>query len=298
MIAARAAPTCCRPGARWCYLGDPTPGATLLEAGRLADLAGTRMLAALLGDRAGRPTTRSTSSTRRARPGSRRARRSRTTTSSTTGSSSGSCATTPPDDRICDPGALLPLLRHGDGQPRRDQPRRPRSIIPGARVRPRPRRCRRCRPSAAPVAVRRPDHVHRRAGRPGGFAGYDLSQPADRDHGRLAVPGRGDEAGHRPDGDDEVSDLLRHDRDLARLDPDPGGRLARAPRRRPSAGCMPHLEVKVDRPGDRPHRSRAATPRRAVHPRLLGDARLLGRSRRRRPRSSTRPGGCTPATSP
>ena len=29
------------------------------------------------------------------------------------------------------------------------------------------------------------------------FADYDLSSPAHRDHGRLAVPGRGDEAGGR-----------------------------------------------------------------------------------------------------
>ena len=30
------------------------------------------------------------------------------------------------------------------------------------------------------------------------FAGYDLSIAAHRDHGRVAVPGRGDEAGHQP----------------------------------------------------------------------------------------------------
>ena len=38
--------------------------------------------------------------------------------------------------------------------------------------------------------------------------------------------------------------------------------------------------------------------RRALHPRLLGDARLLGRPARHRARPSTTAAGCTPATSP
>ncbi len=42
-----------------------------------------------------------------------------------------------------------------------------------------------------------PDDVHRRAG-PAGLRRLRPVQPAHRDHGRLAVPGRGDEEGRRP----------------------------------------------------------------------------------------------------
>ena len=48
-----------------------------------------------------------------------------------------------------DPGALLPLLRHGDGQPRRDLARRVHGD-PGARLRPGRDASRPCRTSAAP----------------------------------------------------------------------------------------------------------------------------------------------------
>ena len=91
----------------------------------------------------------------------RRARRSPTTTSSTTASSSASCAATPSRDRICDPGALLPLLRHGHGQPRRDLARRLHGR-PRAGLRARARRSRRRR-GALHGALRRADDVHRRA---------------------------------------------------------------------------------------------------------------------------------------
>ena len=108
---------------------------------------------------------------------------------------------------------------------------------------------------------------------------------AHRDHGGLAVPGGGDEAGRRADGHDRGDDLLRHDRDLARVDPDPGRRHAGPPRVDRRAGA-PARRGQGRRPGERPH----AAPRRAgraVHPRLLGDARLLGRAgedrRRHRP---------------
>ena len=71
--------------------------------------------------------------------------------------------------------------------------------------------------------------------------------------------------------------LLRHDRDLAGVDPDPAPTTPRAPHRRPSAGCTRTSRCKVvDPETDLP------VPRgdagRAVHPRLLGDARLLGRA--------------------
>ena len=57
----------------------------------------------------------------------------------------------------------------------------------------------------------------------------------------------------------------------------------------------PHVEVKVVDPG---HRADGAAGRlgRAVHPRLLGDARLLERRGQDERRRSTRPAGCTPAT--
>ena len=69
-------------------------------------------------------TTRSTSSTRAAPRASPRARRSATTTSSTTATSSASgCRYTEARPRL-HPGALLPLLRHGHGQPRLHHARR------------------------------------------------------------------------------------------------------------------------------------------------------------------------------
>ena len=67
--------------------------------------------------RSARP-TRSTSSTPAARPARRRARRSATATSSTTATSSARRCRYTPGGPGLHPGALLPLLRHGDGQPR------------------------------------------------------------------------------------------------------------------------------------------------------------------------------------
>ena len=70
------------------------------------------------------------------------------------------------------------------------------------------------------------------------FASYDLSSPADRDHGRLAVPGRGDEAGGRGDGHGRGDHLLRDDRDLPGVHPD-------RRRRRPGP---PHLHRRAHPP--------------------------------------------------
>ena len=80
-------------------------------------------------------------------------------------------------------------------------------------------RWRRCRPSAAPrsTACRpcsSPMLEHPR------FGEFDLRHPAHRHHGRLALPGRGDEAGPDPAAHAGGHHLLRHDRDLAGLDPD------------------------------------------------------------------------------
>ena len=108
-------------------------------------------------------------------------------------------------------------------------------VIPAPGLRP-GRDAARRRPGAVHLALRRADDVHRRAGRPR----LRLLRPvvaAHRDHGGLAVPGGGDEAGRRPDGHDRGDHLLRHDRDLAGVHADPRRRHAGPARlhRRPGA---------------------------------------------------------------
>ena len=85
------------------------------------------------------------------------------------------------------------------------------------------------------LALRRAHDVHRRARRPR-LRPLRPVQPAHRHHGGLALPRRGDEAGHRPDGHGGGVDLLRHDRDLAGVHPDPLGRLRSSAGSPPSAG--------------------------------------------------------------
>ena len=85
------------------------------------------------------------------------------------------------------------------------------------------------------LPLRRAHDVHRRAGRPRHRRVRPV-QPADWHHGGLALPGRGDEAGHRPDGHVRGQHLLRHDGDVPGLHADPRRRLGRAARRPPSAG--------------------------------------------------------------
>ncbi|CAA9348388.1 MAG: Long-chain-fatty-acid--CoA ligase @ Long-chain fatty-acid-CoA ligase, Mycobacterial subgroup FadD35, partial [uncultured Frankineae bacterium] len=190
------------------------------------------------------------------------------------------------------PRALLPLLRHGDGQPGRHLARRGHGD-PGARLRPR-RHAARGRAGALHLAVRRADHVHRRAG-----ARAVRVRPvvaAHRHHGRLAVPGGGHEAGHGRHAHGRGDDLLRHDRDLAGVDADHHGRPRRAPGVDDRAGPPARRGQ-----GRRPRHRRDGPPwpdRRAVHPGLLGDARLLagpGEDRRGRRRgrldAHRRPGG-------
>ena len=136
------------------------------------------------------------------------------------------------------PRALLPLLRHGHGQPGLHQPRRVHGH-PGARVRSRGHAA--GRPGrGVHEPLRRPDDVHRRARAPRVRRVRPL-QPADRDHGRLAVPDRDHAPRRGPDAHGGGHDLLRDDRDLAGVDPDrrrrPAGEArrhgrARAPARR------------------------------------------------------------------
>src|SRR5206468_3114014 len=70
---------------------------------------------------------------------------------------------------------------------------------------------------AVHVAVRGPDHVHRRTG-PARLRQLRPVDAADRDHGRLAVPGRGDEARGQRDAHGRGDHLLWDDRDLAVMD--------------------------------------------------------------------------------
>ncbi|CAA9438705.1 MAG: Long-chain-fatty-acid--CoA ligase @ Long-chain fatty-acid-CoA ligase, Mycobacterial subgroup FadD35, partial [uncultured Pseudonocardia sp.] len=171
------------------------------------------------------------------------------------------------------PRALLPLLRHGDGQPRVHLPRR-HDGDPRAGLRPEGHAAR-GRGRAVHVPLRGADDVHRRAQRPR-FRVLRPVEPAHRDHGRLAVPGRGHEAGRRADGDGWGHHLLRHDRDQSRVHPDPRGRHAGPARLHRGAGAPAH-RGEGRRPGDRADAAPRAA-RRAVHPGLLGDAGLLERA--------------------
>ena len=144
------------------------------------------------------------------------------------------------------------------------------------------------------VAVRRPDDVHRRAGA-AELRRLRPLHPAHRDHGRLAVPGRGHEAGGHRDGHGRGDHLLRHDRDVTGLHPDRRRRRPRPPHlhRRPGA---PAPGGQGRRPGHRADRAPRGD-RRVLHPRLLGDARLLERAGEDRRGDRRAPAGCTPATS-
>ena len=112
-------------------------------------------------------------------------------------------------------------------------------------------------------------------GRPD-FEGFDLSSPADRHDGRLSLPGRGDEAGHQPDGHRRGDDRVRDDGDLAGLDPDTRRRLL-APAGHHRGTGTPPCRGQDRRPSHRRHRP-ARDGRRAVHARVLRDARLLARA--------------------
>ena len=127
------------------------------------------------------------------------------------------------------------------------------------------------------------------------FASLRPLQPAHRDHGRLAVPDRDDAPRRRRDAHGGGDHLLRHDGDLAGVHADRRRRPAREARRHGRAR-PPARRDQGRRPRDRARR-RQRGARRAVHPRLLRDARILGRARRRRTRCSTARAGCTRATS-
>ena len=89
------------------------------------------------------------------------------------------------------------------------------------------------------------------------FDSFDLSSLRTGIMAGSPCPERGHAQGHRPHAHGGRDDLLRHDRDLAGLDPDDRRRRARAPRRhrRPRA---PARRGQDRRPGDRAHRASAA----------------------------------------
>ena len=134
-------------------------------------------------------TTRSTSSTRAARPASPRARRSAHHNILNNGYFVGeACGYTRGRPRL-HPGALLPLLRHGDGQPRRAPRTAPAWSIPAPAFEPaatleavEEERCTSLY-GVPTMFIAELDHPD--------FDGFDLSSLRTGDHGRLAVPGRG-----------------------------------------------------------------------------------------------------------
>ena len=231
----------------------------------------------------------------RAPRASRRAPRSPTTTSSTTRYFVGAGLRLHRGRSGLHPGAALPLLRHGDGEPGCTTARRLHGLSRGG-VRRRWRCSRRSQAERCTSLYGVPTMFIAELEHPTSPS-FDLVEPAHRHHGRLAVPDRGDEAGRSEMDMRRDDDRLRHDRDVAGVDADPPpttrsssavgtvGRAIRTSRSRSSTR--------------RPARTvPAASPGELLHPRLPGDARLLGRPASAPRRRSTRPAGCTPATWP
>ena len=94
-----------------------------------------------------------------------------------------------------------------------------------------------------------PDDVHRDA-EPRDVRRARPLDPADRDHGGLDLPGRGDEAVRQRHAHGGGVDRLRHDRDLAGLVPDPRRRRPRPAYRHDRPGA-PARRDQGRRPGDR-----------------------------------------------
>ena len=203
-----------------------------------------------------------------------RARRCRTTTSSTTATSSAGCAATPRDDRVCIPvpfyhcfgmvmgnlgavtnGATMVIPAPGIRAGRRPCTRSPPSGAP---------RCTGCRPCSSPSSTTptsRPTTC--RSLRTGIMAG----SPCPVEVMKQVVDRMGMTEVTICYGMTETSPVSTQTRADDSLD-----------RRVSTVGRVhPHVEVKIVDPDSRLH----PAPRRAgrtVHPRVLGDARLLGRA--------------------
>ena len=194
-------------------------------------------------------TTRSTSSTRAARPASPRARRSPTTTSSTTATSSARCSATPKRDRVCIPVPLyhcfgmvlgnLAATIHGACMVYPAETFDPVATLEACAE----ERC---------TSLYGVPTMFIAAARPRALLRVRLRLAADRDHGRVAVPDRGDEARRAPRwGSTEMSDRVRDDRDLAGDHPGPARRHAREPlrHRRPGACRTSRSRSSIPTPG-------------------------------------------------
>ncbi len=172
------------------------------------------------------------------------------------------------------PGAVLPLLRHGDGQPRlhyswRLHGRSGRGVRP-ARDPGNDRR------RALHVAVRRADDVHRRARAPA-LRRVRSDVAAHRHHGGRALSRRSDEAGPVAHAHAGSHHRLRHDRDLAHVDADAAGTTRSIAACRRSAASIPTSRSRSSTRIGRHRPARRA--RRALHARLQRDDRLLGQRR-------------------
>ena len=146
-------------------------------------------------------------------------------------------------------GAAVPLLRNGARQPGRDHSRRLHRV-PRRDVRP-GRDASGVLAGALHEPVRRADDVHRRA-RPRALFRVRLRLAANRDHGRLALSCRGDEARQQRDGNRRDEHLLRHDRDVPGHHPDAARGDTRESLRhgRPGASARRSQD---HRPGNRTH---------------------------------------------
>ena len=168
-------------------------------------------------------------------------------------------------------------------------------VLPGESFEPR-RRARAVEAERCHLAVRRADDVHRRARRSRTSSASTSRRLRTGIDGRRALPGRGDEAGARADAHGRGHDRLRHDRDLAGLDPD-GARTTRSRSASATVGRVhPHVEVKIVDP-----QTGATVPRGTPGEQCTrGYSVMLGYwddDGGHAPRRSTPTAGCTPATS-
>ena len=119
---------------------------------------------------------------------------------------------------------------------------------------------------------------------------------ADRDHGRLAVPGGGDEAGHRAHAHERGGHLLRDDRDLAGVDPDGGRRPAGEAGGHGGPGAAARRDQgRRPEPAARPWPAARAA---SSAPAATASCPATGTTPSGPPRRSTPTAGCTPATWP